>query len=185
MGICGKTLLAFLAIACSCLHLQAQNVEGQIIAAQYGTWTVQGFAPNTYSFSPTACRVAGGNSFFFPFSAGTPIRIFDGSPALSETVVVTSYVDTNSSCAISIAPVNNHQLPWYIGSATGGLQEAINANLTTPAANTIVLTAAWYQSLAAVNTTAAAVIAAVKGSTQLGLVDVTTVPSTFYSWNGT
>ncbi len=46
---------------------------------------------------------------------------------------------------MSIAPVNNHQVPFYLASATGGLQEALNQNLTTPQANTIILDSAFYE----------------------------------------
>ena len=92
-------------------------------------------------------------------------------------------VDTNVTCAISIAPANPHQLPFYFTSATGGLQEAINQNLTTPQTNTIILDSTFYQ-LVGGATNAAAVIAAAKGSVALGLVDVTQVPTIWYRWNG-
>lgn len=165
-----------------CANLQAQNIEGQIVAAQYGQWTVPGTSPNTYAFSPTSCRVQGGASYFFAFAVGTPVTIVDANPALSETVVPSSYIDTNVTCQVSIAPLNNHQMPFHLQSATGGLQEAINQNLTAPLTNTIVLTNQWYQF---VGSGAAAVIAAAQGSANLGLVDVTTVPTTWYAWNGT
>jgi hypothetical protein len=87
------------------------------------------------------------------------------------------------SCAISIAPVNDHQVPFYLTSATGGLQEALSQNLTTPATNTVVLDSSWYQLVGAAN--AAGVIGAAKGGSQLNLVDVTTTPYNWYSWNGT
>src|ERR1700728_1437893 len=113
-----KKLLALLALAlCSypgtrwSARAQAQNIEGEIIASQYGTWTVPGYTSNTYSFAPGSCRVQGGASFFFAFNTGTPIRVVDANPALSETVTPSSYVDTNVTCAITIAPVNSHQLP--------------------------------------------------------------------------
>ncbi len=162
----------------------AQNIEGQIIASQYGTWTVPGYTSNTYSFAPGSCRVQGGASFFFAFNANTPIRIVDANPSLSETVTPSSYVDTNVTCAISIAPVNAHQLPFHLSSATGGLQEALSQNLTTPGTNTIILNNAWYGQVAAVGGTAANVISTVQGSANLGLVDVTQVPTVWYQWNG-
>jgi hypothetical protein len=164
--------------------VRAQNIEGQIIASQYGTWTVPGYTSNTYSFAPGSCRVQGGASFFFAFNTGTPVRIVDSTPALSETVTPSSYVDTNVTCAISIAPVNSHQLPFHLTSATGGLQEALSQNLTTPATNTIILDNAWYQQVAAVGGNPATIIATVQGSANLGLVDVTQVPTAWYQWNG-
>lgn len=178
-----RKLIALLAVVFCCAHLQAQNIEGQIIASQYGTWKVPGTSPNSYAFSPTSCRVQGGASFFFAFATGTPVTIVDGTPSLTETVTPTSEVDTNDTCAISIAPVNAHQTPFYLTSATGGLQEALNQNMTTPATNTIVLNTAWYQMVGPANV--AAQIAAAKGGTQLNLVDVTTTPYNWYQWNGT
>ena len=73
-----KTSFALPFLLCSA-GVQAQNIEGQIIASQYGRWKVPGYAPNTYSsFAPDSCRVQGGASFFFAFSVGTPITIVDG-----------------------------------------------------------------------------------------------------------
>ena len=143
-----------------------------------------GYTSNTYSFAPASCRVQGGASFFFAFNTGTPVRIVDSTPALSETVTPSSFVDTNVTCAISIAPVNSHQLPFHFTSATGGLQEALSQNLTTPATNTIILDNAWYQQVAAVGGNPVTIIATVQGSANLGLVDVTQVPTAWYQWNG-
>ncbi len=126
----------------------------------------------------------GGASFFFAFSTGSPVRIVDANPALSETVTPSSYVDTNVSCAITIAPVNSHQMPFHLASATGGLQEALSQNLTTPATNTIILNNAWYQQVAAAGGVAANVISTVQGGANLGLVDITQVPTVWYQWNG-
>ncbi len=92
-------------------------------------------------------------------------------------------VDSNVTCAISIAPVNDHQLPFYLTSATGGLQEALNENLTTPQTNTVILDNEFYQMVGG-SSNAAAVIAAAQGSPNLGLVDVTQVPTVWYRWNG-
>src|SRR5580704_16210985 len=129
-----KLLLLFPFLFC-CAGVQALNIEGQIIASQYGRWKVPGYAPNTYSsFAPDSCRVQGGASFFFAFTVGTPIRIVDATPSLTETVMPTATVNSNVTCAVSIAPVNDHQVPFSLVSATGGLQEALNENLTTPAA---------------------------------------------------
>ena len=178
-----KKLLALLPIVFCCASVQAQNIEGQIIASQYGKWKVPGYAANTYSFAPDSCRVQGGASFFFAFTTGTPITIVDANPSLTETLTPTATVDSNVTCAVSIAPVNNHQLPFYLTSATGGLQEAINQNLTTPQTNTIILDSTFYQMVGG-SSNAAAVIAAAKGSTNLGLVDVTQVPTVWYRWNG-
>src|ERR1700739_2725185 len=141
-----KKVLALLTLLLCTACVQAQNIEGQIIASQYGKWRVPGYAPNTYSsFAPDSCRVQGGASFFFAFSSGTSIRIVDANPSLTETVTPTAIVNSNVSCSISIAPVNDHQVPFYLTSATGGLQEALNQNLTIPQTNTVILDSAFYQ----------------------------------------
>jgi hypothetical protein len=179
-----KKVLVLLPLLLCTASVQAQNIEGQIIASQYGTWKVPGYSPNTYSsFAPNSCRVQGGASFFFAFTAGTPIQIVDGNPSLTETVTPLATVNSNVTCAISIAPVNDHQVPFSLVSATGGLQEALNENMTTPATNTIVLNSAWYALVGPTNV--GAVIGAAKGGYQLNLVDVTTTPYTWYAWNGT
>jgi hypothetical protein len=76
-----KTFFVLMMIVLCCGGARAQNIEGQIVASQYGKWKVPGYAPNTYSsFAPTSCRVQGGASFFFAFNAGTPITIVDSNP---------------------------------------------------------------------------------------------------------
>jgi hypothetical protein len=179
-----KTFFALMTIVLCCGGARGQNIEGQIVASQYGNWKVPGYTPNTYSsFAPTSCRVQGGASFFFAFNVGTPITIVDSNPAMNETVVPTAIVDSNVSCAVTIAPVNNHQVPFYLTTATGGLQEAINQNLTTPQTNTIILDAAFYE-LVGGPTNAANIISTVQGTLRLGLMDVTQVPTVWYQWNG-
>jgi Pectate lyase superfamily protein len=76
----------------------------------------------------------------------------------------------------------SHTPPYYLTSGTGGLQEAITANQTNEGPNTILLNADWYRLIAPAN--AATILALVHGIPDLGLVDVTTTPSTFYQWNG-
>ncbi len=179
-----KKLFAVLSLLFCVASVQAQNIEGQIIASQYGRWKVPGYSANTYgAFAPDSCRVQGGASFFFAFTVGTPISIVDSNPALTETVIPTAIVNSNVTCAISIAPVNDHQLPFYLTSATGGLQEALTQNVTTPQTNTVILDNEFYQMVGGA-TNAAAVIAAAQGSQNLGLVDITQVPTVWYRWNG-
>lgn len=178
-----KSLLVLLTILFCCTQIQAQNIEGQIVASQYGTWKIQGYSPNTYSFSPSSCNAAGPNGQL-AFTVGTPIRIVDGNPNLSETVTPTVVTTNNQTCAVSIAPVNAHSLPFYLTSATGGLQEAINQNLTQPATNTIILSNEWYQLVSAAGGSTVSVIAAAAGSISLGLSDVTQTPTQFYIWSG-
>jgi hypothetical protein len=168
-----------------CAELRAQNIEGQIIASEYGKWRVPGYAANTYSsFAPSSCRVQGGASFFFAFTPGTSLSIVDANPSLTETVTPSAVVNSNVACAVSIAPVNDHQLPFYFASATGGLQEALNQNLTNPQANTVILDNTFYQSVGGA-ANVATIIAAAQGNANLGLIDVTQVPTVWYRWNGT
>jgi len=75
-----KVFVLMMIVLC-CGGVRAQNIEGQIVASQYGNWKVPGYTPNTYSsFAPTSCRVQGGASFFFAFNVGTPITIVDSNP---------------------------------------------------------------------------------------------------------
>src|ERR1700744_818307 len=108
-----KLLLLFPFLFC-CAGVQAQNIEGQIIASEYGKWKVPGYAANTYSsFAPDSCRVQGGASFFPAFTVSTPVELVDAQPSLTEVVVPTNTVETNVTCSVTIAPVNDHQLPFY------------------------------------------------------------------------
>ncbi len=179
-----KKLFGVVLILFCCASVQGQNIEGQIIASEYGRWKVPGYAANTYSaFAPDSCRVQGGASFFFAFTVGTPLLIVDSNPALTETVVPTSVVNSNVTCAVSIAPVNDHQLPFSLTSATGGLQEALSENLTNPQSNTVILDNAFYNQVGGA-ANVAAIIAAAQGNSKLGLMDITQVPTVWYAWNG-
>src|ERR1700684_2320890 len=174
-----KILLVVLALVTCFPRAQAQSA-GQIIAAQYGEFKVTGSTIGGFSFPPETCQVSGGGQIFAAFSAGTPIKIVDGNPNLTEVATPSSvYI---SVCSLNMATVYNHVPPFYLTSGTGGLQEAINANQTTNGPNTILLNAEWYQLIAPGN--AASIIASVKGIPDLGLEDITTAPYTFYQWNG-
>ena len=71
-----KCLGASAALALSCAFTaRAQNIEGQIIAAQYGTWRVQGIPQpttgNSFNFVAAACSQIAGNKTFQAFQVGT------------------------------------------------------------------------------------------------------------------
>ncbi len=103
--------------------------------------------------------MSGGGKNFAAFSAGTPIKIVDSNPNLTEVATPSSvYI---SACSVNMATVYNHVPPFYLTSGTGGLQEAINANQTKDGPNTIVLNAEWYKLIAPGN--AASIIASVHG----------------------
>ena len=161
-------------------HLEAQNVEGQIVASQFGEYQVPTVG-NGFSFPPDTCEISGGNKSFPAFTLGVPIKIVDPNPAYTEVDTPVAVTVDSSACAVSMM-TNYPHTSFYLTSGTGGLQEALNANGTGTGANTILLNAQWY-SLIAPNS-GSSVIGSVHGNTNLGLVDVTTTPYTAYAWNG-
>jgi hypothetical protein len=164
----------------SCFPRAQAQSAGQIIAAQYGEFRVAGSTMGGFSFPPATCQVSGGGQNFPAFSAGTPIKIVDSNPNLTEVATPSSvYI---GACSINMTTAYSHVPPFYLTSGTGGLQEAINANQTTNGPNTILLNAEWYKLIAPGN--AASIIASVQGIPDLGLQDVTTSPYTSYQWNG-
>ncbi len=178
-GIMKKTLLVLLAMIPCFAPVRGQNT-GQIIAAQYGEFKVTGSTLGGFSFPPATCQVSAGGKNFAAFSAGTPIKIVDSNPNLTEVATPSSvYI---GACSVNMATVYNHAPPFYLTSGTGGLQEAITANQTTDGPNTIVLDAEWYKLIVPGN--AAGIIGSVRGIPDLGLEDITTAPYTFYQWNG-
>jgi hypothetical protein len=164
-----KTLLVLLALVPCFAPVRGQNT-GQIIAAQYGEFKVTGSTLGGFSFPPATCQVSAGGKNFAAFSVGTPIKIVDSNPNLTEIATPSSvYV---GACSVNMATVYNHVPPFYLTSGTGGLQEAITANQTTDGPNTIVLDAEWYKLIVPGN--AASIIASVHGIPDLGLEDLTT-----------
>ena len=175
-----KKLLLLLLATLPCFTAVWGQNGGQILASEYGEFKVSGSSSGGFSFPPATCQVSGGGKNFAAFSAGTPIKIVDSNPNLTEVATPSSvYI---AACSLNMATVYTHVPPFYLTSGTGGLQEAINANQTNDGPNTIVLTAEWYKLISPGN--AAGIIAAVHGIPDLGLEDVTTTPSTFYQWNG-
>jgi hypothetical protein len=161
-------------------QVEAQNVEGQIVASQFGEYQVPTVG-NGFSFPPDTCEISGGNKSFPAFTSGVPIKIVDTNPAYSEVDTPVAVIANDNVCAVSMT-TNHPHTSFYLTSGTGGLQEALNANGTGTGANTILLNAQWY-SLIAPNS-GSSVIGSVQGNTNLGLVDVTTTPYTTYAWNG-
>jgi len=175
-----KALLLAPAVLSCCVPLQAQNIEGQLVAAQFGEFQVTNNG-NGFTFPAEACQVNGGGKNFMAFSAGTPIKIVDANPSLTEVVTPVA-VFLNGGCSVSLATAYSHT-SFYLTSGTGGLQEAINNGRgRAGSANTIVLNAEWYGLVAPGNP--ATVIDTVTGGAGFGLVDVTTAPYSYYSWNG-
>ena len=160
---------------------QAQNVEGQIVASQFGEYQVPTVGTG-FSFPPETCQVNGGNRNFPAFTAGIPIKIVDTNPANTEVVTPVAVIVNSGVCAVSMNTSYTHT-SFYLTSGTGGLQEALNnGNQRTGAPNTVILNADWYALVAPANP--ATVIASVHGNSTLSLIDVTTSPYTAYHWNG-
>jgi hypothetical protein len=175
LGICA--VLAFLS-----LTSQAQNIEGQIIAAQFGQFQVPGQTTGSFQFPPDTCQVSGGGKNFAAFATGRPVKIVDANPAHTE-IATPSSVFING-CTLNMATTYTHVPPYYLTSGTGGLQEAItNGPSKGGGPNTIILNADWYAQVAPGNP--GTVISSVTGNTNVGLVDVTTTPYNWYQWNGT
>jgi hypothetical protein len=156
-------------------------------AADYGTWQIKGQTANSYTFQPgTLCSVpAPTTGTFYPFNTNASVYIQDSTPSLSELVTPTAITNTNALCSITVTAVNNHY-SFNLMSGTAGLQEVLNQISSLNAYPTIVwLDRSWYSAINSIPTqNAAAVIAAAAGNSAATLVDNTTSPFTFYTWNG-
>jgi hypothetical protein len=156
-------------------------------AADYGTWQIKGQAANSYTFQPgTLCQVPAPNTgSFYPFSTNASIYIQDATQSNSELVTPSSTTNTNALCSVTVTALNNHY-SFNLMSGTGGLQEVLNQISSSNAYPTIVwLDRSWYSAINSIPTqNAATVIAAAAGSSAAILVDNTTSPFTFYTWNG-
>jgi len=174
------TLLALAATMTYCA--QAQNIEGQPIAAQYGEFEVQNEG-NGFAFDPANCNVTGGGENFPAFTTGTPVKVVDALPSQTEVSTTVTAFLSGSNCAVSLFGLAYQHASFYLTSGTGGLQEALNnEKINAGGNNTIILNARWYELIAP--RTASTVISTVSGSYNFGLVDVTTNPYTSYNWNG-
>jgi hypothetical protein len=175
-----RRIILLLLIACARLH--AQNIEGQIVASQFGQFQVPGTGDESLEFSPASCQVSGGGKNFSAFEVGVPVKIVDTNPALTEIDTPTNVF--LNACSVAMTTTYPHSTPFYLTSGTGGLQEALTNGIETGGGpTTVILNADWYTQVKPANP--ATVLASVKGSTSLGLVDVTTTPYTYYQWNGT
>lgn len=159
----------------------AQNIENQAVASQYGSFQVVGQSVGGFIFPPATCQIPAGGKNIDAFTAGVPIKIIDGDPSKTEIATPSSvFIGT---CTVNMATTYTHQPPYSLTSGTGGLQEALlNAKVRQGGQNTIILDAKWYEQVQP--RSGATVIGSVQGSTSWGLVDVTTVPYTYYQWNG-
>lgn len=176
-----KTTLSLLAILLCCSEVQAQNVEGQIIAAQYGEFKVASQNTGSFQFPSATCQVSGGGKNFEAFAAGRAVKIVDSNPNLTEVSTPSSAFQ--DPCVVNMTTSFTHVPPYYLTSGTGGLQEAITANQQGIAgANSVILNSEWYSLIKP--RTAATVIGSVQGNINMPLIDITTAPYNYYTWNG-
>jgi hypothetical protein len=161
-----------------------------LFASDFGTFTIRSQTSATYSWSPgSICNVPAGSSAqsFFAFATTQPVEIVDfTNTALNEIVTPTAVTNTASICSIAVSPANTHY-GFYVTSGTGGLQEAINSvSSTAPYPVMIWIDRNWYALANALpGTTPAKILAALTGNANAVIVDNTTQPFTYYTYNGT
>lgn len=162
--------------------------QREFFASDYGQWQIPSQSPNTYLFSPPSiCQVSPPNApSFLPFATNAPVFIVDATAANSELVTPSAVTNTGSQAGITIAPANNHY-SFNLISGTAGLQEVLNQiPSTSPYPVDVVLDRSWYaQVTGIIGSTPAGIIASVAGNSAAYLIDRTTAPWTYYSWNGT
>ena len=193
------------ALATICLSLAlappAVNAQGAlpplwVRAAEFNQWSFPSQAANTYTFSGTNCfvypQVQGqlypGSFFAFgPNANPYPVFIQDANPSNSEIVTPTAVSTVSSACGFIGSPVNQHT-SFVVKSGTAGLQEAVGTlgSAATPAYPwTVVIDRTTYSQVSGLPSgTVPTIIAALKGSINVQLVDITTTPFSYYSWSG-
>lgn len=77
--------------------------------------------PATVTLTPCPVGVA-------PYIAHYSTRIAGGTGA-AETVLITAVTGSGSTCDVEFTPANNHTGSWTIGSASDGIQEAVNYSI--------------------------------------------------------
>ena len=112
-----RFLLLFLISLPCCAS--AQNIEGQIVASQFGEFKVQSEG-NGFAFDPANCNVSGGGKNFPAFATGTPVKVVDSNPAQIEIVIPVNASITGSYCTVSL-PTRYTHTSFYLTSGTGGI----------------------------------------------------------------
>jgi hypothetical protein len=157
-------------------------------AADYGTWQIKGQTANSFTFQPgTLCQVPAPNTgSFYPFNTNASVYVQDSTAASSELLTPSATTNTNALCSVTVTALNNHY-SFNLMSGTGGLQETLNQiSSGNVYAAVVYLDRNWYQAVNSIpGQTAAKAISTATGNAAATLVDNTTAPWTFYSWNGT
>ena len=160
--------------------------SGQILQATILTYT-SGTSVTLNTTASTTVTAATPITVYTPVYF--PVAITDATPSLSEVVTPTSTTQGATTCGFAASPSNTH-ISFTLQSGTSGLQEAVASGWNNPPTFDVVLDKTWYQLQAALGTylngsTAAAIIPKITGTTNVAIVDTTTTPWTFYTWNGT
>lgn len=106
----------------------AANIAGTLYASNFAKWTAASGTNGPFSWSsPQVCTAANvGGVTFAPFKVGSPIQVVDtATPANSEVINPLAVNINGSGCSITATTTKTHY-SFYLGSATAGLQEAIN-----------------------------------------------------------
>lgn len=185
-----KKLLSILAatlIATGYTRAQNQpaNIANTLYASNFAQWTVSpgNNGPFSWSSSQVCTGATSGGATFKPFVVGSPIRIVDtASPGNSEDVIPSAVSITGSGCSITVTPAHTH-FSFYLTTATGGLQEALNYSqqsfgVANPA-TTVLVTPAWSQ-LGGSTTT---ITVTAQGNAAISILDERTSVLVPYVWN--
>jgi len=177
------TLLALLAVVA--IGTASAQTKSWYFAYDFGQWAIPGQAASTYTFQGrNICYSQAVGLNFFVFNTNAPVYIQDiGTPSNSESVTVSAVTSNPSGCTITVSPAHSHY-SFNVRSGSAGLQEAVNTlGSSSGYVQTVFLDTRWYNQAANIGTPSA-IIAAVAGNTQVQLVDATTYPFTYYTWNG-
>lgn len=178
-------LLLLFSLAAFAQQGDLTGFAGRVNASQYGSWAM----PIFYGTPAGAgAIIVGGNGRvtlpdgveFVPFKVGTPVRINDGPN--TETVTPTAIGNCGNgklqnTCTITAVFTKAHGggATCTVTSGTAGLQEAINALLST--AGLVVISGSWNGTTSMITTTAT-------GSTAVGVEDLRVGIPSYYAWSG-
>ena len=192
-----STMLTFVALLAATLCGPLSPVHAQTARAPFSqpwyfaadyNFRIASQTANTFLWSPRGiCTATASGTQFNPFKVGTTVLIVDVTAANSEVVTPTAVTATSNACGFAATALNNHY-SFSVTSATGGLQEALNqlavSNASKP--GPIYLDRNWYSAASSIpGKTPAGIITAAAGNAKAFLVDLTTIPATYYSWSGT
>ena len=179
---------------------QAPNPAPAVYAEDFNNWTFVSSAANTYVSNAWNCwntpLERGVPSYFVFGNSNTstyyPTLIRDANPLLSEIVTPSSISTAQSACGFSAATTNSHTSFWVL-SGTAGLQDAVAALSSSGVGaplEVVYLDKYWYGLVAGLPSTpsvqtAQGIIGALKSGAGVEIVDTTTAPWTYYSWNPT